>query len=157
MYIAHKCPKCAEADVVFNLDGHQHKCHSCEYSEDSDVFNYFEKQERHIRDLESKIESMLPFKDLSRIGSLIDLAIGAHVTGKFESREHCIQSLMKQAKNVCNKWQVCYIDFNRIEKKIQQYERTQARQNEESKYADNIRNAREFFKNLPSNLKAECK
>lgn len=157
MYLAHKCPKCSDGDVVFDFTTPKHKCDICEYVEDTDVFNYIENQETCIRKLENQLADMFPFRELSLVGSSINLAVGNHVTGKFDSRDFCMNSAIERAKAICDKWQVCYIGFCNIENAIKRYESIDAKYTEGSKYTENVKSVREFFKDFPDKIKAVCK
>lgn len=156
MYIAHKCTKCWKCDIVYGFGQTTYSCANCGHTEDEKAFWQADRSERYLRDLEEEIECNYPFRDVYLIGCRIDLAVGWHALGKYDGRDQCIESVLKDIKKIHDKWSICYCDFSKVERRITKYE--QMRTDEESlKYKEHLDSMRDFFKDFPEKMKEACK
>lgn len=159
MYIFHYCPECKEGRVVNNLHHSVLSCESCIYSEDEDTFWRIYQQEDHLRWLEDEIERCYPFRSLACLESSLAIIVGEHVLGRFKRRDNIIESTLNDLREIVEKYQVCPITFDSIEKTKTSYRRIAAANNDRdtAKYQVNLDTLDEAFKDLVTLLKSVCK
>lgn len=158
MYLAHKCPQCHQYDVVYHINDTKLHC-VCGYTENEEIFWRYMKMDSYLRELEIEIEKCYPYREISIISNQIDLMIGYHITGRHDARDSCLTHLIKEIKDLYNKWGICYSNFIRIEKRIVEYEALPrgGKSKNENMYVENIKTSREFFKDFPEKCKAAIK
>lgn len=156
MYIAHKCTKCWKCDIVLGFGVPSFSCRNCGHQEDENAFWAAYRSEMYLRDLEAEIEDRYPYRDMSLIGNIIDLAVGWHVLGRDDARDQCNESILNGIKELNDKWQICYCYFGKIERRISKYEQL-GTVDEKKKYQKNLDTVRDFYKDFPEKMKAMCK
>jgi hypothetical protein len=155
MYIAHECTKCRKSDIIYNFSD-TFSCRGCGHTENEKEFWEAHRSEMYLRDLEIEIEERFPFKDMDMIDNTIDLAIGWHVLGKYDGREQCIETVLINIKELHDKWQICYCNFGKVERRMIKYEKI-GTEEDRSKYQIHLDSMRDFFKHFPEKMKNACK
>ena len=143
MYIAHQCTKCFKSDILFD----NFTCHYCEHTENEQDFWPAYQSERYLHELECEIDSRYPIKDIDIIDSVIDLAVGYHVLGRFDSRDYCINSIMNDIVKLNEQWDICYCNFEQVNQKIKSFKNITTDENSK-KYAENLNSLTVFFKDF---------
>lgn len=152
MYLAHQCPQCKKADIVYYMDGKQFNCQKCSHVEDKQTFWQHIKNDSYIREIESELETNYPYKSLDIINSTLNLIVGYHLVGKSESVEQCLNRIKEDIVLLKEKHGICYCNLQQLEESIQDYENI-PQDKRSKKYTETYKTLRATFQDVPKVLK----